>query len=110
MFILHREYLAIKYYSSSIFSISFLVNYFLIKLLLTLPIIVIYKTAGGGLWTKLDFHQEQPDIKFKHDLFMIMSFESSTQSNLITNQFWSNSPDFKMDSSFIKIPSINVRY
>lgn len=99
MFVLYTEYLSVKYCSSSIFSVAFLVNYFLIKLCLTLPIIVIYKS--GGLWTKIDYHLEQPSIRFKHDLFLIMEFDHQ-------NYFWSNSPDFKIDSNYIKIPSINV--
>lgn len=99
MLVLFKEYLSIKYYSSSIFSIGFLINYFLIKLCITLPIIVIYKS--GGLWNKIDFYQEQPIIKFKHDLFIVMEFTDQ-------NYFWSNSADFKIDTNYIKIPSINV--
>lgn len=99
MFVLYRDYLSIKYYSSNIFSIAFLVNYFLIKLALTVPILIIYKS--GGLWTKIDFHQEQPEIKFKHDLFLIMEFENQ-------NYFWTNLPNFRIDKDFIKIPSIDV--
>ena len=100
MFILFKEYLTINYSSSSLFSIAFLINLFLLKLSLTIPLFVIYKS--GGLWQKIDFHQEQPDIKFKHDLFLIMQFENQ-------NYFWSNLPGFKLDSDFMKIPSIEVR-
>lgn len=99
MWVLYRESLSLKYCSSSIFSIAFLVNWFLIKLALTIPIVVIYKS--GGLWQKLDTVIEQPDIKFRHDLFLIMEFDHQ-------NYFWTNQPDLKLDADFLKIPSIDV--
>ena len=101
MFVLHREALSLKYCSSSVFSIGFLVNWFLIKLALTVPIVVIYKT--GGLWQKIDSMIEQPNIKFKHDLFLVMEFEHQ-------NYYWTNQPDFKIDFGYLKIPSIDVGF
>ena len=99
MFVLYRERLSLSYCSSGVFSIAFLVNWFLIKLALTVPILVIYKT--GGLWQKLDSAIERPDIKFSHNLFLVMQFTDQ-------NYFWTNHPDFKIDFDFLKIPSIDV--
>ncbi|XP_023224972.1 transmembrane protein 231-like [Centruroides sculpturatus] len=70
--------------------------------MITLPFIIAYRTEG--FWKKIEFYREQPQVKFKHELLLIVE---TSEDNLL---FWSSYPRLnEITYQNIRIPLITNR-
>ena len=91
-------------YKTKLFSESTLFYILCIISNLLIPIVVIYKS--DGLWRKVEFYREQPDINFKHNLILLLQLKDSYPGF----KFWSTyshlNQAFRSDQ--ISVPFIRV--
>lgn len=91
-------------YKAKLFSESTIFYILCILANLLIPLFIVYRS--DGLWRKIEFYREQPDINFKHNLILILKLKDSVPEF----KFWSTFSEMNkaFGSDQLCVPHISV--